>query len=360
MVALWPRRAQQECLFDLGERKAWTEVERQAALAAAANWIRREVCLPTMRRNLAISDDVASDARCVKHVRALGAKIAPGNEVPGVAHWAAGLARSLGMAPKTLANTISTGLEAHRCDHRWIRAIGRIVEGRGDAHAWAYHRRTPEAVGRALRRLVEPARLDAGDAVLVLSLLALWQRRRPTEQAKGNRLESSTRRAAPKPIARLCGTLVQPAQVGALLELATHLPSLAGQTLASLALEAALTEAHLAPHRTRAAVARDDSTSGEPWLGAVEAAVSDSGNLLPADERDVLRFRIDRMRAWRDGRPQSAVSESLVRNPHVAASLALERNKSATTATALPFHFTTPGILMLIPQLRARGLVGLP
>jgi len=213
-------------------------------------------------------------------------------------------------------------------------------------------------MGRAVRPLGAVERFDAGDALVVLSLLALWQRRRPTERVKGNRGRSRSRRTTPKPVAALLGGLAQPAQATALVMLARHLDPEAGRALSELAIEAALTEAHLAPHPTRSsASAGVPGTSGESWLRAAENAIEETGALLAEEDRAVLAFRIDRQRAWRARRPQSVEDDRLGRHPYVAACLALEQRIINPEAEAARFATGTTGLLMLLPALRSRGLL---
>lgn len=359
-AAMWPRRAHQELLLDLGERKQWDLAIRRRAVDEAAAWLVRELQLPpsypVTRDGARAVVDEDQHARAV--ARSLGRVAGLSAPIVGVATWACGIAPALGSSAKTLANSLSGPLRADRGDHRWLRVIAGTIRGRPHSDAWCFHRRCPETMARMLGSLAGKATFDAGDALVVLSLLALWQRRRPTTKARGNRGRRESRRATPKPVAALIGGLAQPLQAVALVNLATHLEPAAGRALAELAIEAALTEAHLAPHPTRSVSrGRGSATSGESWLAAAEAALRETGSLVPDEDRAVFCFRVDRQRAWRARRSQSVVDEDLRRHPYVGACLALEQTIINPEAENTPLAPATPGLLMLVPALRSRGLL---
>lgn len=184
---LWPRRVHQELLLDLGERKRWNEADRRAALDAAAAWLVKELELPASLETVPAPDDSDADRRALERVRSLGEDANLGDHVVGVARWACGIAPALGTSAKTLANTVSDRLRSDRNDHRWLRLIDRVMDVSGALDAWSYHRRSPRVVASYLQSLSTRARPDAGDALVVLSLLALWQRRRPTTALSGRR-----------------------------------------------------------------------------------------------------------------------------------------------------------------------------
>ncbi|MBK8690956.1 MAG: hypothetical protein IPN17_01270 [Deltaproteobacteria bacterium] len=79
--------------------------------------------------------------------------------------------------------------------------------------------------------------------------------------------------------------------------------------------------------------------------------------MIDEEELLVLRFRVDRMRAYRGALPQSESSFGGVRSAYVRASLALERAHQQLTVTDADFNPHTPGLLMLIPLLRRRELL---
>lgn len=348
----WRRRTQRELLLDLGERKRWGEDEHREAVRSAAAWLVDALLLP------ATLDIVPStmDGAALEAIRPYCEDLAPGSDLQGVARWIVGVAPALGVAPKTLANSLEGGLQSHRADHRWLQLIARALRDEAAPDAWAFHRRSPSAVAHALACQAGRSVLDAGDAVLLASLLALWQRRRPTSEARGSRGHSGPRRETPKPIAALRGSLVSPGQLRHLTRLAGRLAGAPGKAVLLVALEAALTEAHLASHPARRS-RREPREGGESWLRAVDSALEDAVALLGDEEALVLRFRVDRMRAWGGRRPQPDSAFAGVRSPYVCASLALERAHQGLPPTNSGFDPHTPGLLMLLPLLKRRDLL---
>lgn len=346
---LWPRRSDQELLLDLGERKAWTDDERDDAVSVFAQWLVDELGIagpigPIPRRPEV--DELA-------WTRAFGARLVDRPREPGVARWASAMASALGVAGKTLANGVVDGLRSERQAHRWLRVLARIAHGGGAIEAWAFHRREPIGVARQLARLGTPSLVDAGDTLLLASLLALWQRRRPTTHARGNRGGMRSRRRTPKPIAALLGGLVAPGQVHHLARLAPAFGPAGAGALELLVVEAALTEAHLAPHHARRP-SGDCAMDGEAWLQSVEALLRSPVGLSEADRR-VFAFRIQRMRAWRDRAPDIPEPAGAC-GAYVDASMALESVRRGEIVQRR-FAATQPGILMLRPQLRSRDLL---
>lgn len=341
IVELWPRRRQQELLLDLGERKDWTEADRRRAVETLAAWLVSEVGLP----------DVLP-AACHRSVGGLPGVASSGEAVGGVGRRSVALAAVAGVAPKTLANSLSGGLRTERPDHRWLRLVARIEAGEADSDALVFHRRSPVVVTRALARLADPA-LDAGDALLLLSLVALWQRRRPTAEARAARGSVQPRRVVPKPVAALIQETLLPGQLRPLVEHALNIGGAPGSALAAVALDAALTEAHLAPHRAR----RTDSVgSGEAWLGRVEGELArpEVGRLLGPEEREVFSWRVARMRAYAAGRP--GPSGAPPAHPYVELALAIDRQRAGGDGDRR-FDPWTPGYFMLLPQARRLGLL---
>ncbi|MBK8690957.1 MAG: hypothetical protein IPN17_01275 [Deltaproteobacteria bacterium] len=226
----WNRRTQRELLLDLGERKHWVEAEHCAAVHAAADWLVEALLLPRTLdvRHSSADEDLAS-------IRRYGEHLTPRSDLQGVSRWIVGIAPALGVVPKTLANSLDGGLQSHRADHRWLRLLVRVLRGQAAPDAWAFHRRSPTVVADDLARQAGQSVVDAGDAVLLASLLALWQRRRPTTEARGSRGNAVSRRETPKPIAALRESLVGPVQLGHLARLAHLIGGAPGQALWLLA-----------------------------------------------------------------------------------------------------------------------------
>lgn len=345
--AMWPRRTHQELLLDLGERKGWDADDRAEALAESARWMADELRLDVPHREVPAEDVTSIEALHALRIHGNG-RVTNG----GVGRWVETLAPAVGTGPKTLSNSLSKGLRPDRADHRWALAIARIASGAvTDAHvdAWSYHLRTPTNTAALLSKMGAAGHHDVGDAVLLFSLLSLWQRRRPTEAVRSNRGRPRSRRTTPKPVASLAGSLVSHGQIPHLLGLARTIDG--GRLLARLTLEAALTEAHVAPHLPRGAP-RTDTPDGESWLRMVDAAVADLKPLLGAEDCGAFAFRVESMRAWRDRRAiQRPIDTPEI--PYVQASLALAawRNDESHSLTC---SSGAPGVMMLLPLLRRR------
>jgi hypothetical protein len=177
-------------------------------------------------------------------------------------------------------------------------------------------------------------------------------------EVKSNRRRPRSRRATPKPVAAMLGGLVSPAQVTCLLRLAQHVPSVAGRAIAELALEAALTEAHLAPHPARQlAPEQGAGISGEAWLKVVESVLKQNNGLIAKEELAVFTFRVSRMRAWIAKKMQVVEDEDLRYHPYVAACLALEQKIVQPEAKVKLFVPATSGLLMHLPALRSKGIL---
>jgi hypothetical protein len=346
--ALWPRRSDRERLLDLGEHKGWTDDDHAAAVEVAASWMVGELCLPPT-----LACGGFRPAGTPDDLRSLGDALGGGERrADGVSRWLAGLAPALGTTGKTLANSLAQGLRADLSYHRWLRLVLRLRDGKAAPDAWLYHRRTPSLVAAELAACAENESFDVGDALLLMSLLALWQRRRPTAHARGNRGAARARRHTPKPIAAMRHTLAAPGQLQHLGRLATLLDGDHGRALLLIAAEAGLTEAHLAPHRPRRST-EATTDGGEDWLRALEALLDEHAPLF-GDDTAVLRFRIDAMRAYPNRTALLPPPAEVVRFEYVRASLSLMRPRDAAPPPET-FRATTPGLMMLLPQLRARG-----
>lgn len=346
---LWPKRSQTELLLDLGERKPWNHADEAAAVLDLSEWLATQL---ELRVASSAEAPPAADELSVLHQ--LGQGLAREVDAAGVAAWIVGLAPAVGASAKTLANSLAGGLRSDRRDHRWLRLLMRVVQGSTALDAWLYHRRDADSVASEISRWSSATQFDTGDAMLCSSLIALWQRRRPTEQVRANRGRTRERRQTAMPIAGLAGELVELGQVVALTQVCAALEPGQGRALALVTAEAALTEAHLKPHPVRG---RAETGSGELWLQAVERLIVNS-EVLSTTDAGLLRFRIERMRAWRERRPQQPVDAALRDEPYVRASLYLEALLCQVVADPEQrFESATPGLLMLVPQLRARGAI---
>ena len=357
---IWPRRSHAELLLDLGEGKRWTEADRRAQTTACATWLAREgvVEAPLVPK---AAPAKASPSRAM--IEASLARYLPRSlwtRAPGTSALISQLAPALGSHPKTLANSLRKGIRPSRRDHRWMVTIYGLLVGNPRLDAWIFHRRTPASIAAALSDTPLPG---VSDALLVLSLVALWQRRRPTAAVRGNRGQPQARRVTPKPAAALEWQLISPGQVPHLITMASKLGE-AGCAVGTLAIECALTEAHLAPHPSRGVAANQGSLvdSGEALLIAAERGLHDlhDRDLVPPADAEVFEYRISRMRAWRDRGPPAQPSAAASASAYVVACLALDDLRAGKITEFPPIHASTPGLAMLLPQLRAAGAPVIP
>jgi hypothetical protein len=363
IAAMWPKRAQQELLLDLGEHKYWTPIARHESLDEAANWLVCQLGLPSFfdvvpEQTQSVAD-VDEDARQL--ARELGAKVALGERMPGVAAWACHIAPALGTTAKTLANNLKVPLRSDRSDHRWLRFLSAATRGQTDTPAWFYHRRCAQTVADALGAMcARIGCLHAGDAVLVLSLLAQWHHLRDPAEVRSNRGRPRSRRETPKPIAGIIGQVVQPGQVPSLVRLARQ-AGLGGPSIVRLAIEAALVEGHLGPHPVRAVGDKSSPKDrGQSWLAAAESALKEAGDTISQEDVSVFVFRIERHRAWLAKKQQQEPDVKLLALPYVAASMALERRHWNPNGPLELFNTDEKGLLMLLPYLRPKGMLKEP
>jgi hypothetical protein len=352
LLRIWPARRHQELLLDLGEHKAWTEGEHRAAVARFAEWLSDELLLPpTLRVEAPVPLDEPR-AVALSMLRPAG-----GARSNGVGAGTSALARIVGSTPKTLANSLAEGLREDRPSHRWLLLLARSAAGTVDADAVVFHRRSPASVAAELSRRAGQPLLDAGDALLVMSLVSLWQRRRKPGEARAARGTELPRRLLPKPVSAVAGELIALPQVRALAELAVHQPAAAGRSIITVALEAALTEAHLAPHRPRRGSVTPEA-AGESWLRTTDDVLrrEDVSRLLGAEDVGVLAWRIARMRAWRDRSPTPCPTEAATAHPYVVLAQAIDFAR-LRFSPSVRFASRNEGYLMLIPQARRLGLV---
>lgn len=347
LLRLWPERRHQERLLDLGERKGWDDRDRSEAVGRFADWLSCEL-------RLSAQVEVASNPAPVSitEVSLPGDLRELHRATPGVGQRTAALARLVGTAPKTLSNTLRGPLRSDRRDHRWLLLLARLERGEPDVDGLIFHRRTPENVVRALGRGGSP---DAGDALLAMSLVSLWQRRRPTVEARASRGQPVPRRLVPKPAVALKWDVVTLPQLRPLADAAVTRGGEFGRRLALLVVDAALTEAHLAPHRSRGTTTAETAW-GDHWLRSVQGLLSEPGvrGLVGEDEAALLLWRVSRMMAYAAGAPLSPGAPSV--HPHVALASAIDAARVGIPVEHR-FRARDPGNFMLLPQARRLGLI---
>lgn len=345
LLRLWPARRHQELLLDLGEHKAWVDGDRDGAVQRLAGWLHLE---------LGIASWIQEAPRQPLESRLPAVPLNDVEPTGGVGRQLVALGHLVGTAPKTLANSLRDGLAPHRRDHRWLALIARAQ--RGLFCAPVFHARSPANVAESLGGMVGSAMLDAADATLLFGLVALWQRRRPTGEARGARGTALARSRVPKPISSMAGQLLAPGRVAPLLELATGWSPGEGAALAAHVLDAALAEAHLGPHAPRRSPAIEGAEAMS-WQASVERALAREAlrELLGPIEWGVFRYRASRMWAYHSREPVPLPAEAAA-HPHAQLAAAIDAAvRSGSRGTTIRPELA--GYLMLVPQARRLGLV---
>ncbi len=340
---VWRSETAQGRLLDLGERKQWPPDGAAAAYASLATWLR-----DTLGLRASSTFDPAPSSVGADDLRACAeALLDRVNAEPGVSAALVAIAPALGVTPKTLSNSLSMGVDSTRSSHRWLLLLHRLRCGWDSGGAWVYHQRTPHTVSIELGRRSRVEAVDAADALLVFSLIALWQRRRPQDEVRSNRGRVPPRRETPKPIVSLIDPLVTLGQVEHLCALAERMEAPAGTALTELVIECALTHAHLGPHIGRRG---EKPRTAEDWLQAVERVLESRGKRLGAHTCALLRLRIELQRAYRDKRPVDRSRASGVSHPYADAVWLLQdhRERGGAVGAVDPM---APGVMMLLPSL---------
>jgi hypothetical protein len=311
IAAFWPRRADQERWLDLGEHKPWTPQDLARACDLCVAWLQRQgLCPMTLPEP---PGDGAAACPKPKELRDQALWLADdhddkGSARAGVAEANLRLAPLLGSDPGTYANSLSGACKPWRLDHLWARLLAEPdLVAREQA---LYHARTRAGLARGWVRLSASLRHGPSlqERLVLASLLALYQRRKPTQDVRANRGQQQPRRLTPKPAAGGPVVLVQPGQALLLLARCAALrDDPRAQAIAAVVMEAVLTGAHLDAHRARSTEAPDPSFPR--WVDECLALASP---LLGA-EAEVWRFRVARMRAYQ---AQDSRSPPMPDNPH--------------------------------------------
>lgn len=351
---IWPQRQRQEALLDLGEQKGWQDDDRGAALQRVAHWL---LTTGVVGQVADLPDVLPLLPRDARQRAARFVEVAPLRESVGVAGDLVTLAPLLGTTPKTLANGLSRGLRPDRPDHRWLLLLARLAEPTSLMADLPYHQRSVAAVGGLLGRLrahVDAGQPDAVDALVVLSLLALWQRRRPTTEVRAHRGRARARRSTPIPLAKVAGDLMADRQVEVLLD--PQQTRVDGQ-IALVVFEAAFTLAHLEPRAPRIA----PPPASVRWPERLHRALTRHDIAAFLDQGSLgshLRHRLAILEAWRVRQPWPHPPPEIADHPHVrfGAALAYLRSGGALAAGDREAMLVSdwPGRAMLAPLLKER------
>ncbi len=345
--ALWSRQ-QRKDLFDLAEGKPWSESQGDAALREAVGWLVRELALDRKAQ-----EPDPHPVLSLSSAREQALVLPPSNyrEYPSVSRGIVALAPLVDAKPNTLANQLVFDRSKAR-SIRWARLLGRLADESLPLDAWLFHRRTPGAVARQILSWEGCACFDAGDELLALSLLALWQRRRPTERVRANRGERKPRSATPKRIVSLLDPLITVEQRQSLVALASKLDDPRRRALLLFVIEAVLSAAHARSLLRGRSLEPLSVASTLVWA---EDTVNRDQVLL-GEEAEVLRFRVAAQRAF--SQRQIVEWSASVSSAYILSSLCASRHREGVDgACADRFGEDEPGVCMLLPQLRQKERV---
>lgn len=341
---LWPTNKSQACLFDLPERKQWTEEDRRHAIGTCASWweeqgilLTENPCVPVLHwseiRTLGIFKSKPDSSNN---------SIAKDFSRDGVAKDVQFAADLFCIVPKTLANSLSSGLSSRSWHHRWLLCLGRILQGYEYSPGYCFHLRSFGALNEALSQAythMKAEQLDAADATLLLSVLSQWQHRRPTEQVRANRGKTNSRRKTPKSAVGLSGSLLS-AGTGPFSNLFKLAVDNDSATLIKILLEAAQTEAHFAPHSPRITRSTKPPSTPSMWLNDMASRLScPKLTELLEQEREIYRYRLDIMQAYLIKQPFPTPPESIASHPYIQTTRILNQiyHKQANPAALAPF-----------------------
>ncbi len=293
-LLMWPKRSAQELLFDLGERKKWDETQRLAAVASCAAWWSRWGVGPKNPQPFGIDVLVGSaghpgniSSKKQSFIEALGKRQRP------LQVNLTTCTKDVSKQPQRLVSEQTELITVGCYASRYIQQP--LPKG------FLYHRRSIAHLNEALDVCyghLQIEQMDTADAMLLFSLISHWQRRRPTQEVRANRQKEQTRRATPKPIARLLESLLARGRFQPNLDFASEHSS---PSIVSLLSELALTNAFLASHtprRTKDKTETPDST-GQEWLDAIKDHLSKPEvRALVECEADFFDYRAQVMRAY--------------------------------------------------------------
>lgn len=339
--SMFPSRRATEALLDLPERKMWGPRDREAAIVDLAAFLAAQLDWPAG----AEPEPVA--APDLDLLRASVEKIAS-KQSPGTAAWLDAVAEPVGAtSAKSLANSRPRSLRPNDRRHRWVAWLARSLHTQPEPTLWRFDLRNADATARRVARWTEGHVYDAADELLLISLVALWQRRRPVTDVRAQRGAPSPRRTTPKPSSRLFHEVDFCGQARALLTLLEQLHGTDSWHWQALVLEWLLTQGHLVMQTDRSGGRRQRATR----VLSVARKHLDRG----AEDPDVAaswRWRIEVMEAWRDRRDADRGLAPDTPYGIWSAWLSIRTSRENAPVPTAPLPW------MLTPQIRSRRTPG--
>lgn len=305
---IWPTNKAMEAIFDLGERR-YNREEYQRNLERCAVWL--------STYGVESGEPLTITAPSTHQALRMRLGLEPDHLAVGVAKDLPPLAKLLCICEKTLSNSLTYWCRSDRLEHRWLLFLGRWLEHNKLPPGYLYHRRSFFSLKSALTRVwghLQVGQPDTADAMLLLSLIALWQRRRPTGRVRANRGRTTPRSRTPKPAVQLSGELMVRGQLEPTLSFAVEREAGA---LLCLLFELALTEAHLVPHLKNK---KQGSLISAGWLEQIEKELHNTKvALLLGEEYEFFRYRVHIMKAYRDRETLQKPPSEIEGHPYIQA-----------------------------------------
>lgn len=233
IAQFWPTDTAKESLFDLGEHKQQVSQNFPCAIDHFISWLNTYQFIPTQfsppsnpfqerpvsRETISKTAWLLGEGQLVRKLSQLLIKI-----------------------EKTLNNSLTT-FQYRKIEHLWIKSI---IYPDLDINLILFHRRTRQALHTFWHSLLVRCQthdLDLQDYLVLVSLIALYQRRRNTDEVRANRRSQKSRKITPKPISKLFTSCI--ARCENIVETCANTNSIEARQLALMSIEETLTYEHM-------------------------------------------------------------------------------------------------------------------
>lgn len=313
---LWHLQKDQEALLDLGERKAWGDDALDEAINEWVGWLNAHDLGPgAVTRTDRATPSISRPRIWYEAARWV---LPPGEGARSRSeenkHWG----HLLGCSPRSFDNELSKDFKPTHAAHMWVHQLANIDTIALDS--LLYHRRTRANMAAFWERLLSGDHIPAlADRLVLISLAMLYQRRRPTEAARGNRGRTAPRRSTPKPAKRPTKELVSQGFADTMCGwLQHHRDAPRTASVAALLVELLLTQRHAHAHTDRTTEPSGVSERSS-WE---DARIPSLVGLAPDDDRVVFEERLRIMHCYERREPYTGGSSD--EHPYLHASAIIQ------------------------------------